>query len=384
MQPEEGVTDIVNVTANVSSRINLMRIVLISGIVFVHIPFDTHSSPFDGAYGLFDWLRVFLRDSLFRVGVPCLSAISGFLLFRNGSASIEYGKTIRRKTKTVMLPFLLWNCSFFIFVLILQHYGIGDGFLPDLSESSPHALSTLLFAIDGTPINLPLYFLRDLFVCILLSPILAFLIRRAPLLTLSFLLLLAAWPISIGIVLRNSILFSFSFGIYLSLHRIDVTIMDRYAALIGPVFLALAAFLATAAYMSGPGLPLWLEVCRNLMVLVGIPGFWALSALLIRSRVGQGLAETGGLSFWIFCAHYPLLFCLWVLWNRGGSDLYPVFYVLAAALALLLLPLTNGMARNALPSFYNLLTGSRVRPLAAVHAVQNRSVDDRRVRSEKR
>ncbi|WP_246806243.1 acyltransferase family protein [Rhizobium lusitanum] len=384
MRPEEGVTDIVNVTANVSLRINLMRIVLISGIVFVHIPFDTNSSPFDGAYGLFDWLRVFLRESLFRVGVPCLSAISGYLLFRNGSASIEYGKTIRRKTKTVMLPFFLWNCAFFIFALTLQYYGIGDGFLPDLSEASPHTLSTLLFAIDGTPINLPLYFLRDLFVCILLSPLLAFLIRRAPLLTLSFLLLLAAWPISIGIVLRNSILFSFSFGIYLSLHRIDVTIMDRYAALIGPVFLALAALLATVAYKAGPGLPLWLEVCRNLMVLVGIPGFWALSALLIRSRVGQGLAATGGLSFWIFCAHYPLLFCLWVLWNRGGSDLYPVFYVLAAALALLLLPLTNGMARNALPSFYNLLTGSRVRPLAAAHTVQNRSADDRRVRSEKR
>ncbi|NLR98342.1 acyltransferase [Rhizobium sp. P38BS-XIX] len=366
-------------TANVSSRINLMRIVLISGIVFVHIPFNPHSSPFSGAYGLFDWLRVFLRDSLFRVGVPCLSAISGYLLFRNGTTSIEYGKTIRRKTRTVILPFMLWNCAFFIFVFALQAYGIGDGYMPDLSEASPHTLSTLLFAIDGTPINLPLYFLRDLFVCILLSPILAFLIRRVPLLTLISLLMLAAWPVSIGIVLRNSILFSFSFGIYLSLYRVDVTIMDRYAPLIAPAFIGLAALLATAAYITGPGLPLWLEICRNLMVLVGIPGFWALSAILIRSRVGQGLAGTGGLSFWIFCAHYPLLFCLWVLWNRGGSDIYPVFYLLAAGLALLLLPLTNGMARNALPSLYNVLTGSRTRP-----QVGSRTAEDRQTRSTQR
>lgn len=384
MQPEEGVTDIVNMTANVSSRINLMRIVLISGIIFVHIPFDTHTSPFNGTYGLFDWLRVFLRDSLFRVGVPCLSAISGYLLFRQGTASLDYGKTIRRKTKTIILPFLLWNSAFFLFVLLLQYYGIGDGYLPDLSEATPHTLSTLLFAIDGTPVNLPLYFLRDLFVCILLSPLLAVLIRRAPFLTLAFLLLLAAWPISIGLVLRNSILFSFSFGIYLRLYRIDVTIMDRYAALIGPAFILLAALLATAAYITGPGLPLWLEVCRNLMVIVGIPGFWALSAIFIRSRFGQRLAGTGGLSFWIFCAHYPLLFCLWVLWNRGGSDLYPVFYLLAAALALLLLPLTNGMARYAMPSLYNLLTGSRTRPLAEVQAAQNRAAEDRHARSEQR
>ncbi|AYG69524.1 acyltransferase (plasmid) [Rhizobium sp. CCGE531] len=371
-------------TANVSSRINLMRIVLISGIIFVHMPFDMRSSPFSGAYGLFDWLRVFLRDSLFRVGVPCLSAISGYLLFRQGTTSLDYGKTIRRKTKTVILPFLLWNSAFFVFVLALQYYGIGDGYLPDISESTPHTLSNLLFAIDGAPINLPLYFLRDLFVCILLSPILALLIGRAPLLTLAFLLLLAAWPVSIGIVLRNSILFSFSFGIYLSLYRIDVTIMDRYAALIGAGFIALAALLATAAYMAGPGLPLWLEVCRNLMVIVGIPGFWALSSIFIRSRVGQGLAGTGSLSFWIFCAHYPLLFCLWVLWKRGGSELYPIFYLLAAALAVLLLPLTNGMARSALPSLYNLLTGSRTRPLAEASAVQIRAAEDRRARSEQR
>jgi len=384
VQPEEGVTDIVNVTANVSSRINLMRIVLISGIIFVHIPFDTQTSPFNGAYGIFDWLRVFLRDSLFRVGVPCLSAISGYLLFRNGSASLDYGKTILRKTKTVMLPFFLWNCAFFLFVLALQYYGIGDGYLPDLSEASPKTLSTLLLAVDGAPINLPLYFLRDLFVCVLLSPILAFLIGRAPLLTLVFLLLLAAWPVSIGIVLRNSILFSFSFGIYLGLYRVDVTIMDRYAALMGAVFIALAALLATAAYMVGPGLPLWLEVCRNLMILVGIPGFWALSAILIKSRVGRGLAGTGGLSFWIFCAHYPLLFCLWVLWNRSGSDQYPIFYLLAAAVTLLLLPLSNGMARHALPSFYNLLTGGRTRPQAALCAAGNLTADDRRVRSEQR
>ncbi|RKD72556.1 MULTISPECIES: acyltransferase [unclassified Rhizobium] len=384
MQPEEGVTDIVNVTANVSSRINLMRIVLISGIVFVHIPFDPHTSPFNGAYGVFDWLRVFLRDSLFRVGVPCLSVISGYLLFRNGAAPLSYTKTISRKTKTVVLPFMLWNGAFFLFVFLLQYYGIGDGYLPDLSKANPHTLSNLLLAINGEPINLPLYFLRDLFVCILLSPALAFLIRQAPLPTLVFLLLLAAWPVSIGIVLRNSILFSFSFGIYLSLYRIDVTIMDRYAALIAPAFVALAALLATAAYMTGPGLPLWLEVCRNLMVLVGIPGFWALSAIFIRSRIGQGLAGTGSLSFWIFCAHYPLLFCLWVLWNRGGSELYPIFYLLAAALALSLLPLTNGMARHALPSFYNLLTGSRARPQAASRAVQNRAAEDRQARSEQR
>lgn len=65
-----GVTDIVDVNANISSRINLMRIVLISGIVFVHVPYDPATSPYVGTYGGIDWLRIFLGGSLFRVGVP--------------------------------------------------------------------------------------------------------------------------------------------------------------------------------------------------------------------------------------------------------------------------------------------------------------------------
>ncbi|MEF0940954.1 hypothetical protein [Rhizobium sp. BR 362] len=56
-----------------------MRIVPIWGTMFVHIPFDTDSSPFNGAYGPFDWFRIFLRDSLFRVGFLRLRAISGAL-----------------------------------------------------------------------------------------------------------------------------------------------------------------------------------------------------------------------------------------------------------------------------------------------------------------
>ena len=105
--PNRG--DIVVLDANISSRINLMRILLISGIVFVHVPSDPQTSPFLGTFGILDWLRVFLGDSLFRVGVPCLSAISGYLLFRRGLDDFDYGRRSRSKARTVLAPFLIWN-----------------------------------------------------------------------------------------------------------------------------------------------------------------------------------------------------------------------------------------------------------------------------------
>ncbi|WP_289624218.1 hypothetical protein [Sinorhizobium sp. 8-89] len=46
-----------------------MRIVLVSGIVFVHVPFDRQTSAFPGAYGFLDWLRFHPGEGLFWSGM---------------------------------------------------------------------------------------------------------------------------------------------------------------------------------------------------------------------------------------------------------------------------------------------------------------------------
>jgi len=361
----KGVTDNVNVDANVSSRINLMRIVLISGIVFVHIPFDAASSPYDGTYGAFDWIRVFLTEALFRVGVPCLSAISGYLLFRSGRENFNYQKTVRTKMQTVFLPFLLWNCSFIAVIILATSVGVGDGYLPNLWHASPRELMTAALAAEGFPANIPLYFLRDLFVCILLSPLLAWLLSRAPLLTLSALFVLALVPgLSLYIVIKASILFSFSLGIFIALEEIDLKALDRFALTGVALLLATCALLATAIYGAGPSLPGWVQFFRNALAIVGALGFWLLSAPLIKTQLGQRLAKTGSLSFWIFCAHYPLLIFLWILWGKADVSFYPLFFVLSLALLFPFLAFSNGLCRDNFPRLYAVLTGGRTKQSA--------------------
>lgn len=351
------------VDQNISSRINLMRIVLISGIVFVHVPHNPATSPFLGANGLFDWLRVFIGDSLFRIGVPCLSVISGYLLFQRGRQAFDYGKVLRSKAKTVLLPFLLWNGVLLAAVLAMQHVGIGDGYFPDLWSASPREFASHAVAAEGFPINLPLYFLRDLVVCILLSPILAFLVRRYAAITLSVLFLLAILPdVTMGIVLKKSILFSFTFGIFLALRQFDPKALDGYALVGSIAVLAAAMLLAIGQYHTGPDFPFWLELGRNTLAIVGAIGFWLMSSFLIRSSVGKKLAGTGSLSFWMFCGHYPLLVLLWMVWNRVGSeDAYPYFYVGAISVVFLVLIVSNRLVLRMAPSLYQVLTGSRGR-----------------------
>lgn len=349
-----------NVDQNLSSRINLMRILLISGIVFVHVPHDPATSPFLGLYGLFDWLRVFLGDALFRIGVPCLSAISGYLLFRRGVEAYDYKATLRSKSKTVLLPFLIWNGALFVMVLIFQRLDIGSGYFPDLWSVSTRELLGYGLATEGLPINVPLYFLRDLFVCILLSPVLAFMIQRFAWPTLAVLLIITAIPdVTIFIVQKKSILFSFSLGIALALYSIDLKALDRYAAPLMIATIAAAALLATGLYLTGPDFNVWLNVSRNLLAVVGAIGLWASSAMLIRSGLGQRLARTGSLSFWIFCAHYPLLVIMWMVWNRIDTAHYPLFYISAILVSFIILVISNAQVRQHLPKLYGVLTGSR-------------------------
>ncbi|MGJ7041535.1 succinoglycan biosynthesis protein ExoH [Shinella sp. BE166] len=349
-----------DIDATVSARINMMRIVLITGIIFVHVPYDPATSPYLGQFGGLDWLRVFLADSLFRIGVPCLSAISGFLLFHRGWQAFDYRKTLRTKASTILVPFLLWNTAFLVLVYAAQSRGIGFGYLPDVVNATPRDWMNLALAIETWPINIPLYFLRDLLLCLLLSPLIALAIRHYPRTVLALMLAYAVLPLPNGIFLKKSILFGFSFGVAMALHRVDIKRLDRFAAPVVAAVLAMAVALSLALYAFGPEFPAWLDMLRSLAAIAGIFGAWALSALLIRTNAGQALSRMGGLSFWIFCGHYPLLILFWMVWNRLGIADYPLFYAASPILALAILVATHSAARRFLPSLHAILTGRRL------------------------
>lgn len=348
------------IDATVSARINMMRIVLISGIIFVHVPYDPATSPYAGTFGGLDWVRVFLADSLFRIGVPCLSAISGYLLFHRGLEAFDYRKTLRTKASTILLPFLLWNLAFLAFVYLAQSRGIGFGYLPDVVNATPRALMNLGLAIETWPINIPLYFLRDLLLCLILSPLIALAVLRYPRTALALMLAYAVLPVPNGIFLKKSILFGFSFGVTMALHRIDIRRIDRFALPVTLAVLGVAVLLSVALYAFGPEFPVWLDMLRALAAMSGIFGAWALSALLIRTGAGQALARLGGLSFWIFCGHYPLLIFFWMVWNRLGIAHYPLFYAASPVLALAILVSTHALARRFAPALHATLTGRRM------------------------
>lgn len=70
------------VDQDIAHRIDLLRFVMIFGIVILHTP--QYVNIADVGTGWFDLFKAFFQSAVFRCTVPVLTTISGYLLFKAG------------------------------------------------------------------------------------------------------------------------------------------------------------------------------------------------------------------------------------------------------------------------------------------------------------
>ena len=103
--------------------------------------------------------------------LPAMFLISGYLMFSRFSFT-AYPKKISNRIRRLVVPYFVWNISFVIFYLIMEH------FVPRLNARvSSFGLDSLggafekICSLTVAPIDGPLWFLRTLFFMALCSPI---------------------------------------------------------------------------------------------------------------------------------------------------------------------------------------------------------------------
>lgn len=158
-----------------SAAIRAIRPLLIMLMSFAHLGILDHMSRINSAAALdfSNWLTVFLKASLAKSGVPLLSLISGYLAV----LSLErygYLELLVRKARRLVWP-LVWANLLFIVLITWPAQAENPNIRPDLQIYPFNALGWFqaTFAFYRIPANEPLYFLKDLFTCFLLLPLLA-------------------------------------------------------------------------------------------------------------------------------------------------------------------------------------------------------------------
>ena len=350
-----------------SRQAELLRISCILLIVCVHIP-GPWQYNLDFSSKSHHYVYVFLNYGLARAAAPTLSTISGYLLFR-GFTYKRYPRTIQRKFGTVLLPAVLWGSITACLVFVGQATGILQPKTFDLVGGDWRVWTDAVFGTDKGPIDLPLYFLYDLFVCFLITPLLFVMLQRRP---WSGLLLLAVmWLSGLDeyLLVRGDILFGFYVGGLLAVRRVNLALSRRSAfLLIGVFLLACSAVAAFAMRIPPERLETDFNLAIDMVRVLGPVAMWAYATLVVNTRWGRMLTNFGGAAFFIFCFHGPILQVSGQLYFRWlgtmATEVYPLFYLVVPILVLASAPFTIAALRQASPPLLAVLSGGRLASIA--------------------
>lgn len=252
-----------------SHTIDMLRFPLAIMVIFIHMgPIVTNLIDADfslmSAQGVLNVVGITLSHTLTHIAVPTFFLISGFLFFLNFKqwSWSGYKKKMKSRFYTLIIPYLVWNFCCLLIVLCAK---LGAVFIKGkplsevysyLTEKSWHIfyncnvwgtheinwLGDSLY--NSGPLDLPLWFLRDLIVVSLLTPVIYHFVKRMRI--WGILLLFLAYISRIWTLLPGfsiTAFFFYSLGAYFALNGMNiVSFVKRFKNLILP----LAIFLLCA------------------------------------------------------------------------------------------------------------------------------------------
>lgn len=172
-------------------------------------------------WNAYEFLRLLISQTLVKVAMPVFFVMSGYLFYANVDVwNFKVYKTkIWRRIKTLLIPYLIWNLLMAIKLKTFSWSMFWAYWKPAGSQIDWFGQEQMMTA----PANMPLWFLRDLMVVSLLTPIIYILIRKLGLWLMGLLTILYLSGVYAFIPgLSAYAIYFFTFGAFLSIRRMDL------------------------------------------------------------------------------------------------------------------------------------------------------------------
>ncbi len=343
---------------DVSKRIDVLRLILIFLIVLAHGARLLN----DLVPGLESGTRLFIsifNDHITHSAIPLFFIISGYLFLRKFDLSVPaYLTMCRKKLLSIFIPYLLFNL---IWVLWLYFVGSIEMF-GSRTFLIQEGILTKLFGLGTVPVNYPLWFLRDLLIVFIVSPIFLVFYKEAPL--TGVIIMFFLWTVCSG-----SGSFSFygnAFAFYVGglLSRYDINIknssfLDKYVYPAFIIFTTIMFFherlgISHSSYS-------FLFKCN---MLVGVLFFWCLSRYsFIKNNRFLHIGAT--YSFFIYLTHEPTLSItqssILSRFQPQGAPFQVAYFFITAIGTMIFLGCLGAVLSRIVPGVYAVATGSRKR-----------------------
>lgn len=343
--------------------ISVLRLPLIVGVVFIHSLSMTH-----GVYLVYDFFYDALTEIICETCVPLFFFFSGYLFFQNVK-SFDFDvfkQKLSRRVKSLLIPYLFWN----IFVVVI--IGAGQMLAPSLFTGAFKRvvdftvndwLSIFYCALGSTqPIAYQLWFLRNLMVMILLTPLIYYLCKY---LNYWWLIVLVVLPkFGIDGMFPGLNLFSLSFfaaGCWFGIYKCSFIIKPINIRFI--IAIAFLLFYGTEIFLHLRGITH--GGFHKISVMMGCFAIIQFVSLIIQnkdsSRFFYMKPMINNSTFFIYCYHG--IFASFLAGTLSKYVTCDAFAVLAYIMIVLALVLFGVFAYNlllkTLPGFTRVITGGR-------------------------
>lgn len=215
-------------TMRQSLVIDAMRPLLMTLVVFIHLLPNRYlpvTADFS-ADGLYVILSELISHNIGRIAVPAFFVISGYYFFAglgDRTANLDWflGKW-KKRLRTLVLPYVIWNLLLVACIIVknsvFSHLGLGeDDFIGQVRSLGVYG------TMWGFPMNFPLWYLRDLIVMVILSPLFYWFIKKLRRVALALLVLFYLICPSIGVPgLSTEAITFFGIGAYFGIRQLNM------------------------------------------------------------------------------------------------------------------------------------------------------------------
>lgn len=307
------------------------------------------------------YLMFYISAGICNIAVPLFFAISGFLFFKGNPVFTfnDYKTKISKRIFTLLIPYILVSL-----ISIVLH------FIAGLTEESRN-----LF-LEGREVHLGiadffktwlvqpwayhLWFIRNLMILCILTPVIYFLIKK---LGYFFIVpLFFVWLVFSSVLpaFSTSLIF-FSLGAFFSIKEINFPVNKKIIfPILGILVWLILIYLARFEFTLPDKIA---SLLLNISTVTGIVAAW----MMYDHMTGKGMnrllkSAIARFVFFIYLFHEPIVsFSISCITYLGGKlELSMILaYIFTPVIAITLCIITGQLLRKLLPSFYNILTGSR-------------------------
>ena len=359
-------------TSQITSKaIDYLRFPLILGVVFGHCHIPAEGHP------LAECVEFLISDGVVRMTVPLFFVVSGYLFFHKVSVFSRhvYAEKIRSRFHSILVPYLIWN--FIAFALILRKsFFEGTLALPTVLDTAlecfivgtrSHGFPEIMLPWSA-PGNFPLWFIRDIFVFALVSPLFYIVLKRCGAFVVGFLAVcfLAGWWIN-GTVFSIPGILYFSVGAYFGIKKLNPS--EILVAHRGRANILLAGWLCLiVADVATFGTSYHYYIHSSQIFIGVLAAYWCATVFAERCKSDSLMDKIpGGAVFCVFVMHAIILSDTSRLLLRmlGNSEVGFIFAYFANIVLSTVCPLIFYFVMNRFaPSILAFLLGGRSVPVA--------------------